>query len=146
MWFAYYQDKPIAFFLMLPEINQIVRHLDGKMDLLGKLKYFWYKNTNSVTKAFGLIFGVIPEFQGKGVEGAIVMAFGNVALQPGFPYKELELNWIGDFNPAMMKLAEQVGSKIVKKHITYRYLFNDNKIFKRARLLDIATAKQDFSS
>jgi hypothetical protein len=137
MWFAYYNDEPVAFFLMLPEINQIIRHMNGKMGLQEKIKFMWYKWTRHVTKAYGVIFGVVPEHQGKGVEGAIVMAFGGVALKPGFSYKELELNWIGDFNPVMMRLAEQVGGKVKKTHITYRLLFDPSKEFTRAKKLGV---------
>ena len=133
MWFAYYENEPVAFFLMLPEMNQIIRHVNGKMNWIGKLKFLWYKTTRSVDKAFGIIFGVVPEQRGKGLEGAIVMAFGDVALRPGFQYRELELNWIGDFNPSMMHLAEEIGGHVIKTHITYRYLFDRDKEFRRAR-------------
>lgn len=137
MWFAYYNDEPVAFFLMLPELNQIFKHLNGKLDLIGKLKVVYYKLTKHVTKAFGIIFGIVPEHQGKGVDGAIVMAFGEHALKPGYQYKELEMNWIGDFNPVMMRLVEQIGGQIRKTHYTYRYLFDRTKEFKRAKKIGV---------
>lgn len=133
MWFAYYEDDPIAFFLMVPDANQIVKYLNGQMNLWAKLKFVYYKKFNPPEKVLGLIFGVVPEHQGKGLEGGLVMSFAGVALKKGFPYKTLELNWIGDFNPAMMKVAEQVGGKIRKTHITYRYLFDRSKPFKRMK-------------
>jgi GNAT superfamily N-acetyltransferase len=132
LWFAYHDGEPVAFFLMLPEINQIVRHLNGKFDTLAKLKFLYHKWKKTCTKAFGVIFGIVPEHQGKGLEGALVMAFAGVAWKPGFQYKELELNWIGDFNPSMMKVAEQIGASIRKTHVTYRYLFDPTREFKRA--------------
>ena len=133
MLFAYYGDDPIAFFLMVPDANQIVKHLNGKMHLLAKLKFLFYKKLKPPKKVLGLIFGVVPEHQGKGVEGGLVMAFGDIALTGNFPYKHLELNWIGDFNPTMMKVAEQIGACILKTHVTYRYLFDRNKPFKREK-------------
>jgi GNAT superfamily N-acetyltransferase len=133
LWFAYYDNDPIAFFLMVPDANQIVKYLNGKMNLLAKIKFVLYKKFNPPDKVLGLIFGVVPEHQGKGVEGGRVMAFGDVALRKNFPYRRLELNWIGDFNPTMMKVAEQVGARILKTHVTYRYLFDRNKPFKREK-------------
>jgi GNAT superfamily N-acetyltransferase len=133
LWFAYYDNDPIAFFLMVPDANQIVKYLNGKMNLLAKIKFVLYKKFNPPDKVLGLIFGVVPEHQGKGVEGGLVMAFGDVALRKNFPYRRLELNWIGDFNPTMMKVAEQVGARILKTHVTYRYLFDRNKPFKREK-------------
>jgi len=104
------------------------------MNLAGKAKFLWHRHIAKTAKrAFGLIFGVVPEHQKKGVEGAIIAAFGEIALKPSFPYKELEFNWIGDFNPSMMHLLEQIGATISKTHITYRYLFDRNAPFERAK-------------
>ena len=82
-------------------------------------------------KAFGVIFGVIPEFQGRGVESAIALASSKVAWRPNYQYKELEMNWIGDFNPKMIRFVELLGGTPHKLHATYRYLFDRTKEFKR---------------
>lgn len=137
LWFGFYRDEPICFFIMLPEVNQIVRHLNGKMNHVGRLKFLWYRHIrNELTKAFGLIFGIVPEYQRKGVEGALIMSFAKLALSDKFPYKELEFNWIGDFNPSMMHLLDQIGAKVIKTHITYRYLFDRDAPFERAPVVN----------
>ncbi len=136
IWFAYFNDEPIAFYIMLPELNQIFKHVNGKLNGIGKLKFLYHKWRKTCKKMFGVVFGVIPEHQGKGVEGAIVVAFSKVAWVKGFPYEELEMNWIGDFNPKMMHVAESVGGKINKTHITYRKLFDETKEFKRAPYIE----------
>ncbi len=41
MYFAYYEGEPICFFIMVPDLNQLVRHLNGKFGLFSKL-YFLY--------------------------------------------------------------------------------------------------------
>lgn len=133
--FAYYKGEPVAFFIMLPEMNQIVKHLHGRLDWWGKLKFFWYRRVVGIRKIFGVVFGVVPEHQGKGVEAAIVYYYSTFAHQPGYRYKEMEMNWIGDFNPKMMRVAEDVGGRLYKTHITYRYLFDRSKPFKRMPVL-----------
>ncbi|MCF8309284.1 MAG: hypothetical protein K9I68_09775 [Bacteroidales bacterium] len=131
-WIGYYNKEPVAMFLMLPDLNQIVKHVNGKLDWIGKLKFYYMMKTKKITKAIGTLFGVIPEYQGKGVEAAMVMAFADfVGKKKNFQYTDLEMNWIGDFNPKMMRVAEQVGGKVLKVHHTYRYLFDRNKEFKR---------------
>jgi hypothetical protein len=50
-------------------------------------------------------------------------------------YKEYEMNWIGDFNPKMIRVVEQVGASVVKRHATYRKLFDESKPFRRAPVL-----------
>jgi RimJ/RimL family protein N-acetyltransferase len=133
-WFGYYNKEPIAFFLMLPEINQIIKYLNGKLDMIGKIKFLYHKKIKKTcTKVFGLIFGIIPEHQGKGIEAAVIIAFSKMACSSKFPYREIEMNWIGDFNPTMMRVVERIGAKVRKTHVTYRYLFDRNKEFKRSR-------------
>lgn len=137
LWFGFYKGDPICFFIMLPEVNQIVRHLNGKLNLQGKLKFLWHRHiAGELSKAFGLIFGIVPEHQRKGVEGALIMSFAKLALSKKFTYKELEFNWIGDFNPSMMHLLDQLGAKIIKTHITYRYLFDRDAVFERSPLVN----------
>ncbi|CCH56521.1 hypothetical protein BN8_05866 [Fibrisoma limi BUZ 3] len=133
VWFGYHvpTEQPIAFFVMLPELNQYFKHVDGKMDLLGKLKFLYYKLRKTNSKAFGVIFGVVPDFQGKGIESAIAIAFSKIAWAQNFQYEHLELNWIGDFNVKMIRFAKLLGGVIIKRHITYRYLFDRTKEFKR---------------
>ncbi len=136
--FAYHKGVPIAFFIMLPEINQAIKHLNGQFNLLAKLKFMWYLKVKKVRKMFGVVFGVIPEFQGKGVESAIVTAFSDNAHAQGdqYRYKDFEMNWIGDFNPKMMRVSEDVGGKIHKTHITFRKLFDESKPFERMKVID----------
>lgn len=138
IWFGFYRDEPIAFFVILPEINQIIKHMNGKLHLINKIRFLVHKNIlKTCKKTFGVIFGVVPAFQSKGVEGAIVMAFAADAQRPGFYYTEMEMNWIGDFNPPMMRVAEQIGARIIKTHVTYRLLFDPEKEFYRAARVNV---------
>jgi len=59
-----------------------------------------------------------------------------VAYSENFQYKELEMNWIADYNPPMMKVLEQIGATVTKTLVTYRYIFDPNIEFKRASLVN----------
>ncbi len=131
IWFGYYENEPIAFFMSLPEVNQIFKHLNGKLDLIGKLKFLWHSWRKTSQKAFGVLFGVVPGHQGKGVDGAIIDAFRILHQQKYTRYKDYEMNWIGDFNSKMIRVCEQIDAPIVKRHATYRKLFDETKPFKR---------------
>ena len=71
------------------------------------------------------------QHQGKGVDGAIIIHFRKLMQEEYQRYDEYEMNWIGDFNPQMIRVAEQIQTEIVKTHITYRYLFDRTREFKR---------------
>ncbi len=136
VWFAYYNEVPVGFFIMLPELNQIFKHVNGKLDLIGKIKFVWHRWRGSCKKMFGVAFGIVPDHQGKGLEGAIVMACAKKVQKEDFRYQHFEMNWIGDFNPKMMHVAESVGGEISKTHATYRKLFDETKPFKRAEIIE----------
>lgn len=136
LWFGYYKEEPIAFFLSLPEVNQVFKHVNGKMDLLGKLKFVWHRLMKTNKKAYGVLFGLVPGHQGKGVDGAIIEEFRKYAHGGGFAYTDYEMNWIGDFNPKMIRVVEQINTAVVKRHATYRKLFDETKPFKRMPILN----------
>jgi hypothetical protein len=131
LYFGFYKDEPISFYLSLPEINQIFKYVNGKLDWLGKLKFLWHTLRKTNRKAFGVLFGIIPEHQGTGADGAMILAARNVLQNKYKRYDEYEMNWIGDFNPKMILVVEQVGGDKVKTHFTYRKLFDESRPFKR---------------
>lgn len=135
-WFAYYKNEPIAIFIMLPELNGWFKHVHGNLNLWGMLKFLWYKTFDKTNrKIFGIIFGVVPEHQKKGIEGAIVMAADDV-VRPKKRWDEIELVWVGDFNARMIRTCEILGAKMAKRHITYRKLFDETKEFKRHPVIE----------
>ncbi|REG82813.1 hypothetical protein [Algoriphagus antarcticus] len=136
IYFGFYKGEPISFFIQIPEINQIFKHVNGKMDLIGKLKFLWYKTFSPPNKMLGLVFGVVPEHQGKGVESAMIITYDKMSRSSDFQYKTIEMNWIGDFNPKMMRICEQLLADIYKTHHTYRFLFDSEKPFERHRVFD----------
>jgi hypothetical protein len=135
LYFGFYKDEPVSFFLSLPEINQIFKHVNGKLDWKGKLIFLWHSLRKTNRKAFGILFGIVPKHQGKGLDGAMIMNARRVLQDQYNRYDEYEMNWIGDFNPKMINVVEQVGGFVAKRHATYRKLFDDSKPFKRAPIL-----------
>jgi len=130
-WFGYFKGEPIAFFISVPEVNQIFKHLNGKLNLWGKLLFLKHKFLKTNKKLLGIIFGVIPEFDGKGVTYAIT-SLAQKMMKKETNYRFIEMHGIGDFNPAMIKLVTKLGgSEKSKVHTTYRYLFDRNRPFER---------------
>jgi len=132
IWVAYHNGNPVAIFVCIPEVNQLLKYVDGKLNLLGKLKFFWKKKTSRNRKMLGMVFGVVPEHQGKGVDGAIIHRMKK-ELSTSKKYESIEMNGIGDFNPKMIMVVRQVGGSVCKVHSTYRYLFDRNEPFERMK-------------
>lgn len=134
IWFTYYKDEPIACWLNLPDLNQYFRHMNGKLGLLQKLQFLWLKMMGACRKFTGIAFGVVPEFQAKGVDAFMIME-GAKIIQRKMIYDDYEMQWIGDFNPKMINIAESLGTYRSRQLTTYRYLFDRTKPFKRHPLL-----------
>lgn len=134
IWFAYKDEQPICIFVNLPDLNQWFKHLNGKFGLFHKLKFLWVKKTVPCTKFTGLVFGIVPEWQGKGLDSFMVgEAYKGVLKNP---YEEYEMQWIGDFNPKMLNVAQGLGDVYQSRKLTtYRYLFDRTKEFKRHPIL-----------
>ncbi|RYY86837.1 MAG: hypothetical protein EOO15_13450, partial [Chitinophagaceae bacterium] len=130
VWFAYRNEQPIAIFVNLPDLNQWFMHLHGKFGLLQKLKFLWIKKTKPCTKATGIVFGIVPEFQGKGIDSFIVKEASKVMQY--LEYEQYEMQWIGDFNPKMINVAKNISETtyVSRKLTTYRYLFDRTREFK----------------
>ena len=130
IWIAYFEGKPIGVYLMFPDLNMILKHLNGKLGIFDIIKFFWLKKTKAMTRAKGLLMGVIPQYQNHGVESAFIYNLRKVFDRKNH-YTEIEFSWVADFNPKMRKIFIAVGCFAVKDYITYRYLFDRTKEFKR---------------
>ena len=127
-WFAYYKGEPIAMWVNLPDLNQYFKHLNGSFGLFSKLKFLTLKLFGKCNRFVGLVFGIIPEFQGKGIDRYLIIEGANV-IQPMAQYEDYEMQWIGDFNPKMINIAESLGTTRSRKLTTYRFLFDRDKKF-----------------
>ena len=136
IWFAYHEDEPIALFVMMPDLNQILIRLNGKLNLWNMLKFMWLKRRKTMTRTRSLIIGIVPKFQRSGVESAIFWHLRPVMYRKNW-YKEMELSWAGDFNPKIVALYKSVGGKHTKTHYTMRYLFDRTKPFSRAPIIGL---------
>lgn len=140
VYFAYFNDEPIGFFVMIPDLNRIIGRFNGKFHLWNKLRLIWnLKVRRSCDRMFGLIFGIDPAYQGKGVESGIMRYILETYIRtPRCRYKQIEFAWIGDFNPVMNRMMESyVGASKFKMHTTYRYLFDREKPFTRCPRLGL---------
>lgn len=129
-WFVYENEKPIAVWMNIPDMNQWFKYLNGKFGLLQKLKFLWIKRFRKNKKMVGIVFGVVPEWQRTGIDGYMIWE-GTQHLRKHTDFETTELQWIGDFNPKMIKIAEALDTVVTRKLATYRYLFDPDAEFKR---------------
>ena len=140
IYFAYHEQEPIGFFIMVPDLNSIIGRFHGKFGVINQLRLLWnLKVSRSCERVFGIIFGITPDYHGKGVESAIMTHILETYVRSKRNrYKSFEFAWIGDFNPVMNRMIERyVCAKRHKMHTTYRYLFDRTKEFTRCPKLGL---------
>lgn len=140
IWFAYHENEPIALFVMIPDINQILKKLNGTLNFWNIIKFLYYKKTKLMNRTRILIMGVSPKYQRSGIESAIFWHQDKL-MKHKPQFTEVELSWAGDFNPKIIALYESVGGKRTKTHYTMRYLFDRNKPYKRAPIIGVEQNK-----
>lgn len=134
VWFVYHKEEPIAMWVNLPDLNQYFKHLHGKFGLLEKVKFLLMQRFGKCSRFVGLVFGIIPDFQGKGIDAYMIVE-GAKVIQTIGKYDDYEMQWIGDFNPKMINIAESIARHRNRILSTYRYLFDRNKEFRRHPML-----------
>jgi hypothetical protein len=130
IWFVYHKTDPVAIFTNIPDLNQWFKYLNGKFDLWHKLKFLWLRYTKPNRKFTGLVFGIVPEYHGRGVDAYMINEAKKV-IQPLKRYTEYEMQWIGEFNPKMINVTASFGDTFrSRKLTTYRYLFDRTREFR----------------
>lgn len=136
IWFAYHHDEAVAMLVALPGLNQIFQLTGPNLNWWGKLKFLvekwrWERRRDKVVNA--VIYGVVPGFQGTGVDVAMCQTARPVFEARG--YTDGELVWIGDFNPKMMAVCRAFGAVVCKTHHTYRQYFDPVRPFERSPII-----------
>jgi GNAT superfamily N-acetyltransferase len=63
--FVEMDGKIIAMNVMIPNLNQVLIHMNGELDLVGIAKFLWYKREINTVRE--IIMGILPEYRNKGI-------------------------------------------------------------------------------
>ncbi len=115
VFFAYWEKDPIGFSVSLPDYNQVLKHLNGKIGLLGGLKYLYY--SRKIKTIRWTLLGVKHAFQKKGVEGLLYIETFRRGMEKRYP--QAECSWILEDNFLMQHAIEAAGGKKYKIYRVY---------------------------
>jgi hypothetical protein len=112
---AEHNGNPIAFVLALPNINQALIRLKGRLFPFGFAKLMWHtKIMNKIDCLRVITLGVVPGFQRRGVDSMLYVATFRRGVEKG--YRAAELSWVLETNDLMRRAAEEMGAVICKKY------------------------------
>ncbi|MGE0824504.1 MAG: N-acetyltransferase family protein [Candidatus Binatia bacterium] len=113
--FAEVDREPVGFALALPDYNQVLRHLDGKLFPFGLLKFLWYRR--KINTARVLILGLKPGFRRRGLDAMLYLRLWQEAPRNGYPI--VECSWILEDNWDMRRALERMGARLSKTYRIY---------------------------
>jgi len=107
--------EPVGFSVALPDYNQIFRKMNGRLFPVGIFKILW--NKRKINKIRTALMGVIPEYQGRGID----VLLHREAIENGLirNYYSSEVGWILENNIQMLRVAEKIGGTLDKRYRMY---------------------------
>lgn len=97
--------EPVGVSVAIPDVNQVLKHLDGRLFPLGWLKALWY--ARKINEARLMIMGVTQEQRGRGIESLLIFETLKAAILNG--YQSIEMSWILENNDMMNRITLNVG-------------------------------------
>jgi len=103
--------------MALPDYNIALKHINGKLDWLGILKFLWYRRQIDQGRVIAVCS--LPEYRRKLVPLALIYLGMKGGIQKGKPYQRAELSWVFEDNMPSRKLIEASGGTIYKTYRIY---------------------------
>jgi GNAT superfamily N-acetyltransferase len=118
VFIAEVENKPAGFSLALPDFNQVLVRLNGRLFPFGILKLLWHtKIKNKIDGVRIITMGVVPEFQKRGIDTVFYVETYNVGVKRG--YKWAEMSWVLEDNIMMNRVLKLLGARLYKKYRIY---------------------------
>jgi len=112
---AFYDGKPAGLSITLPDINQVLRHLNGKLGLPGIIKFLYYRRR--ITGARALVFGFKEEYRRLGLP--VLLFYETEKFMRLKRYQWCELSWNLEDNRLINNFDKELGGEVYKRYRVY---------------------------
>jgi hypothetical protein len=118
---AEHNAEVVAFIVLVPNLNEAIRDLGGKLLPFGWLKLLWRVKVKLPKTARVPLMGVKKRYHntplGPGIAMAVISAVQESALKRGLGM--VETSWILENNKGMRSIMELIGGKVSKRYRMY---------------------------
>jgi hypothetical protein len=114
--FAYSKGEPVAFVVGLPDYNQVLRHFNGRLNVINMIRFLLLKKKIDTVRVF-MQFS-LPEHQKRGAIIACYIALYRNYKKKG--YKRIEASTVAEFNSDSIAAIESIGGVLKKRYRLYK--------------------------
>ena len=121
VWFAEADGKAVAFMVTLPNINEAVRDLNGRLFPFGWAKLLWRLKTHRIRSARVPLMGVRRSLSGTFLGSLIPLQLiaSSMIGARALGLRFIELSWILEDNLPMRRILERLGTRTYKTYRVY---------------------------
>jgi GNAT superfamily N-acetyltransferase len=109
------EGHPVGFAIAIPDVNQILKGLNGRLLPFGWLRLLWMLPRLRSYRMFAL--GVIPAYHGKGIDSLIYRALYESLFAPGI---RMEINYVLEDNDPMTNAIIKLGARPFRRYRVYQ--------------------------
>lgn len=109
-------SRPVGFAIALPDVNEALQHLDGKLGPLELAKLWWF--TRKIKRVSFKILIIVPEYQGRGIEALLILRVAQAIWNKG--YKEVDMSLTGEENLKSSLFQEHIGFPVYRRYRIYQ--------------------------
>jgi GNAT superfamily N-acetyltransferase len=113
--FGEVKGKTVGCAIAFPDFNQVLIHLNGRLDGLHKLLAWWHKRRIDVISF--KVGGVLEEYQGLGIEALFLLELAKAALSKG--YRQVDMSLQAEDNPRLNALVGHFEVEDYKRYRVY---------------------------
>jgi hypothetical protein len=122
VFFIYYDEVPAAVCVIFPDVNPLLKRLNGRIGLLGIFKALFYRK--EITGLRLIMFGIKEKYRQLGLPMLAFQHIYQVAREKKH-YQDLEMGWTLEDNESINFLTEETGAKEYKKYRIFRKPLGD---------------------
>jgi GNAT superfamily N-acetyltransferase len=109
------EGKPAGFALGLPDYNEILRGLNGRLFPFGIFKLLLGRKKIKGMRA--AVFGLMPEYRHTGLSYLLYSELEKRGIRKGYEWGEL--SWQLEDNDAINRFAASIGARLYKRYRIY---------------------------
>lgn len=116
------EGEPVAFMITLPNLNEVLKSLNGSLFPFGWAKLLWWLRAPKVKTARVPLMGVVKRHQASRLASQIaflMIEYTRRAAIANYGTSRAEIGWVLDDNHGMRAMAEAVDSRINREYVVY---------------------------